>query len=367
MRLLPAPSNAKLDHSPWLRAHVWVPAHCFFSRSDAQSNCWLWLLLDNGQVRALLLPALQLGNDALLPELARLCALDENRITALPGLERACILPHAPIVPLPRWAVSWGHPVQRAIRRFAEQLNAKVLDALGNLESPQVFFGSVDNYNALIRVSAQQRERRLQALADFPAWLAPILLAPLARPAMFPDGYDEDSRYWHAPSHYPGLLDATGNGYRWARPDPRLLDAIDRGRDLIGAIASACGVDRALVRSPLGRQPWPQGYIPPIVMALLQALPAHARPRHRDEVVPHLIALDAIPARMDSRADVKRLATAFAGGWNAVWKTLTREHAALPQTLRDCHDFLRVALETAPLPIALTGMTVGRLALAWCA
>lgn len=366
MRQLTCESNLSGAAAAGVRAHVWIPAHCFFSRSDAQHHCWLWLLRGNGQVRALLLPARHLGNDALLPELVRLCKRDDSEIPTHPELGGVRALPHAPIVPLPRWAVSWGHPVQRAIRAFAAHLDTAVLEALGALEVSNVFFGAVKNYNALIRVPAEVRARRLQALANFPAWLAPVLLQTFERPEMFGSEDDLDGR-WHDPTGFVGMLGGARQGRRPARDDVRLLEAIDHGRDLIGAIAAAYRVDRALVRAPLGRMPWPRGGMPATVIALLQAIPAHARPAQAADVTRRLDSLDAMPARLQSRADVQRLARPFAQGWNAVWDALERDAPNLQREFRDCHDFLNAALRAARLPATLAGMDVNRLALAWLA
>lgn len=185
------PSSKRLAPAPpqgGVRAHVWVEARHFFSRAETRNRCWLWLLREDGQVRALILPAHCLGNEALLPELARMFDEDEGEVS-LPGatLEVATAPPDAPLVPVPRWSVSWGHPLQRAIRAFAEQLDARALDALGNLETPGPFFGTVSNYNQLIALPEPIRTHRLQALAEFPPLVAPLLLDVLDRPDMFGD------------------------------------------------------------------------------------------------------------------------------------------------------------------------------------
>ncbi len=140
-----------------VKAHVWIEARHYFSRADARDRCWLWLLREDGQVRVLVLPAHCPGKDAL-------------------------------VVPVPRWSVSWGHPLLRAVRAFAEQLDAKVLDALGSLEVPVPFFGSVSNYNRLIRLPDPIRTHRLQALAEFPPLVAPLLLDVLNRPDLIGTG-----------------------------------------------------------------------------------------------------------------------------------------------------------------------------------
>lgn len=349
-----------------LHAHVWIPAHCFFSRASAQNHCWLWLLQRDGRVQALLLPARCLNRDDLLPDL-----LDGLRsgdgATAPTGsdLEYACSLPNAPVVPLPRWAVSWGHPVQRAIRAFADRLDRNVLDTLGDLEVAGPFFGSVQNYNRLAGVPASARERRVRALGDFPAWLARWLLEPGERPDMFGDEDDADDD-WQQPSRF-------GMPPRWIGRRHRrnefgdVLDAIERGRDLIGVLAGFHGVDRAMIRSPLGREPWHMGHIPAATLSLLSAMPAHARPRRRIDVESRMESLEAMPACACSHADVLRLAKAFRPGWNRVWTMLERDFPSLPQALRDSRGFLAAALGEAVLPAELAPLDPPRLALAWLA
>lgn len=350
------------------QARIWVPAHCFFSREDAQRHCWLWLLGGDGLVRALLAPAHQLGHDKLLPDLLKRFA-DPNVVTGAAVVNHDTIaLPNAPIVPLPRWSVSWGHPVQRGIRAFANALDADVIEVLGNLEVQGACFGTVHNYNQLTCVPTLARARRLQALELFPAWLAPALLDPITRPQMFDDQEDDNDRYWrHRPAPLHGLLAARCERRMSPHALNALFDAIDQGRDLIGAIANFYRIDRALVRAPLGREPWHLGAMPEVVVSLLHALPAHARPRQRKEVEPRLAAIDALPARLRSPADVSRLAGAFKHGWNDVWKTCERAHPNLPQALRDCQDFLNAALATPRQLPEHVELDVHRLALAWVA
>ena len=352
-----------------LEARVWIPARCFFSRSDTQTRCWLWLLQRDGQVRAMVLPSRCMERDELLPGLVRACRAEHKAETPADARQNQIrVLPNAPIVPLPRWAVSWGHPVQRAIRAFAARLDAATLEALGDLEAPGPFVGSTQNYNRLASLPAPIRRRRLQALADFPAWLAPLLLEPCVHPDMFGDEYEDDRPWRHRPSPIEsGLLrDVTGCRNRRGAVD-EILDAIDRGRDLIGAIAGFHGVDRALIRSPLGRTPWRLGGMPSALLPVLAAIPAHARPAQRAEVEDRLEYLQALPARLQSRADVQRMAQAFKTGWNRLWQELERDFPPLPQTLRDSRDFLAAALGEAPLRGRLADMETHHLALAWIA
>lgn len=351
-----------------LRARVWIPAHCFFSRADTQHRCWLWLLHHDGLVRALTLPVQCLDRDDLLPGLARpFQPGSDATVLADPAPGPVRSLPNAPVVPLSRWAVSWGHPVQRAIRAFAGQLDNDTLETLGDLEVPGPFFGSVQNYNRLVAATAPLRRHRLRALADFPAWLAPMLLEPSTRPDMFGDEDDDDHPWRHRrpPDSGPPHLAATLR--RWRGDVDAVLEAIDRGRDLIGAIAGFHGVDRALVRSRLGREPWRSGGIPPVMLSMLNAIPAHARPARREDVESRLERFDALPVRLQSDADARRLAHAFKAGWNPVWQELERDVPALPQALRNSRDFLAAAIGEAVLPAGFARFDVHQLALAWLA
>src|SRR5690606_19086362 len=107
-----------------IRARVWVEARHFFLRAEAQGHAWVWLLCDDGRVLALRLDARLAGQDHLLPRL--LAATQAGRARNGHGdasLGMVRMLPGAPVVPVPRWAVSWGHPLQRAVRAFAERLD----------------------------------------------------------------------------------------------------------------------------------------------------------------------------------------------------------------------------------------------------
>lgn len=223
-----------------LCAHIWLEARHFFTRDSAQQFCWLWLLGADGRVHALRIPATRAGDDHFARSLhARFRMEPDLPIPASRAFGPALPLPAAPIVPLPRWHVSWGHPVQQALRAFAARLDPDVLATLGALEVPGPFFGSVSNYNRLALLPETVRRHRLQALAEFPALVAPLLLDVYGRPDMF--GTDEDEPQQSAEcDHGAGAT---------------VLDAMDRGRDLVGALAAHYGISRALVRSPMMREP----------------------------------------------------------------------------------------------------------------
>lgn len=333
-----------------LRAWVWIKAWHFFSRDSAQDCCWLWLLDGEGRVHTLRLNASCHGRDEFLPELcAWLAHWSEAPASEPQGLETIQFLPQAPVVPLTRWAVSWGHPVQQSIRAFADKLDGDVLAALGRLEVPGPFFGSVGNYNRLALLPQPTRRHRLQALEEFPPLVAPVLLELRQRPDMF------GAR--GAPMAYPARH---GRG-----KEASLLESIDRGRDLIGALAAHYGVGRSLVRSPLLRTPTASGSVRRGRLPLLDAMPAHARPREYAALERWLSCLDALPVRARSVRDASRLAAVFAPGWRNIWKTLAARFRPLEPALRDTRDLLRAALEEVELPPELEQLDVETLGLAW--
>lgn len=335
-----------------LRAHVWVEARHLFSRTEAQEFGWLWLLGEDGRVQAAKIAAAHAGS----PHLPHLLLVRQTATADLPPADDQppgplWLLPGAPVVPAPRWSVSWGHPLAAALRRFAARLDADVLAVLGQLEVPGPFFGSVGNYNRLACLPAQVRERRLQALALFPPLIAPLLLDVYSRPDIH--GTDEDQPIAHA------ALDPGTN-----HP---VLAAIDHGRDLIGALAAHYHVGRSLIRSRLFREPWITGHVSRQTLRLLDAIPPPARPRTRAALERHLDLLHALPLDASQDADIVRLAPAFSGGWDALWESLESVDPNLRTALRDTRDFLRAVLEQVELPPALPRLDMFRLALAWLA
>lgn len=335
---------------------MWLEAGHFFTRDSAQQFCWLWLLGAEGRVHALRVPAARLGDDHWARSLlARFSTEPDLPIPAARAFGSALPLPAAPIVPLPRWHVSWGHPVQQALRAFASRLDPDVLAALGALEVQGTFFGSVANYNRLALLPATVRSHRLQALAEFPPLVAPLLLDVYGRPDMF--GTDKDESAQAA---------ACDHGAAAA-----VIEAMDRGRDLTGALAAHYGVSRALARSPVLREAWSQGCVPCDVLRLLDALPPRARPRTRADVEDRLPLLRALPLRLRGAVDVTRLAGVFARGWNTTWQSLDgwdeAQRASLAACLRDTRDFLRAALENPERPEAAAQLDMERLCLAWLA
>lgn len=339
--------SALQSRSPGIETQVWVEARHFFSRSDAQQHCWLWLLGADHRVHALRLEASRFGEERLSVKLRTRLARSEDEPANLAG-GSVTILHDAPVVPVPRWAVSWGHPLQHAIRAFASRLDQEVLNLLGWLEAPGPFFGSVGNYNRLATLPEPVRTHRLQALWRFPT-LVPRLLLDMGG---YPDMFGRDvARLVELPSSARGVL-----------------DAIDRGRDLTGALASHYGISRALVRSPLLAQPWRAGYVSGEVLALLDALVPESRPRAPVEVENRLDCLRTLQINLGDDVAISRAARLFSVGWNKVWSALeARADGRLEPALRDSADFLRAALAEGQLSAGLQDIEVADLGTAWLA
>lgn len=352
MKMLPVAVRLDSPRVSGPRDALWCEARHFFSRTDAGSTCWLWLLLADGRVQALRLPGAVHGRIELALPLAERLARSRNEQLAAEEGGPAWLLRAAPVVPLPRWAISWGHPVQRAIRCFASKLDERVLDALGALEIPGAFYGSVANYNRLASLPEPQRTHRLQALARFPALVAPLLLEHHEGPELF----GSDAR---------GRLTCPAPGGRHAGA---ALEAMDRGRDLVGALAACWQIDRALVRSPLLASPWGEPSMVAELLPLFQALPAHARPRSWEEVKPWLPALRALPVRLHRKGHCGPLARTFHSGWAASWEAMQqRSRLSLGHAFRDSRDFLAAVLAQVEPPPGLAGLDVEALGLAWLA
>lgn len=340
-------TNAQMPVLPGLRAMVWIQAQHFFSRADAQRHCWLWLVRSDGRVQAVRLDAARHGCMAVAADIAQCLAASPEQALAT---ATTWLLPAAPVVPQARWAVSWGHPVQHAIRSFAENLDAEVMNVLGSLEVAGAYFGSVENYNRLALLPEVVRRHRLQALTRFPALVAPLLLELDERPDMF--GTDED-----LPSQRLVFRQKSAQA---------VLEAMDQGRDLIGALAAHYRIDRALVRSPLCRDAWREGQMPHDMLRLLNAMPAHARPLERTQMEAWERCLHALPVRIRTERDVTRLAAMFKQGWSQTWLTMQQAvPQALEPALRDSRDFLRAVLEQVAPPAEAMALDVETLGLAW--
>lgn len=337
-----------------LKARLWIEPCGFFSPNREQSNCWLWLLRGDGRVQAARLPDTTRGRD--------------DRLASLLARLDACLQPHtlpedfddpdlirplssAPVVPVLRWALSWGHPLQQAIRDFAGLLDQEVMNALGQLEVPGPFFGSTTNYNRLACLPDKIRRHRLQALRLFPPLVAPLLLESYERPDMFNDrDYSRTIRARFAPAD-----------------EAPVLGAMDHGRDLTGALAAYWRIDRSLVRTPLMRSPWRKNRIGEPLLHLLNAIPAHRRPRNREAIEPWLWNWEELPTHPDTKQDFVRLAGIFVPNWEQAWRRLHDDFPPLTNRLRDCRDFLRSALLQVDWVDLPRWLDTDTLALGWMA
>ena len=323
-------------------ARLWVPADMLFLRESAQHYSWLWLLRADGGLSVWRLPRSVHGDDQLLPALARPDADDDPEL----GWWR---LPYAPVVPVPRWSVSWGHPLARRVQAFATALNQSVLDTLGALESAGAYLGCAENYSRLAALREPVRTHRLQALTLFPPLVVPLLLACPERPQVL-DNDDDDLDVSHPTAA------------------AEVLEAMDRGRDLIGTLARHCGVSRSLVRLPIMRQAWPRYPIGRRWLLLLDALPPHQRPRSQEEFREWQRWLNELPLRWRNRAEAQWVARGLSASPSALWADLRTRWPRLDLALRDSADFLRAAAVQALQQHPHVGLDdTHSLALAWMA
>ncbi len=328
--------------APGVRARLWLsPAELGENDRDAR----LWLHLDDGRVLAFRLPADRLGDDRAAAQLAAAVA-DDARGMLLeirdPAFGYAIPLYAAPPAPMPN--LPWGHPRHEDARRFAEGLDQEVLRLLAGMEGHRTY-ASVRNYNRLAALAPVLRERRMQALARFPVLVALILLTA---------------------HHRLELLG--GKRHAWRNPDDAVTEAIDRGRDLVGALAIHFGISRGLVRSPLCRAMWEATAIPAArLLRLIDGIPAHRRPSHPEEIERVAGCLVWLNQRLDERVDPQFVGqTVFKAGWNEVWEACERRFPDLQRTLADTGDFLRAAAASAVRHVeARRRLPENALALAW--
>lgn len=324
-----------------LRARLWLRAD-WLGQRDGQAL--LWVHLDDRRVLAFRLPAGAFENDKLLGELIAQVA-DDPRGTVLEArLEDSFAIPlyAAPAAALP--ALPWGDPRHRAARAFAAGLDQEVLELLASLNRHRSW-DSLRNYNRLAPLAPELRERRLQALRRFPLLTAPVLLSA------------------HHHLDFSG-----GKRYAWRDHDDTVIDAIDRGRDLSGALARHYGISKGLVRAPICMTMWGSTALAHRrLLRLLDGIPAHRRPQTPADFEPAMPLFIALNLLVDDATDLRRLGqTAFREGLDAVCAPLIARYVDLGPALADCRDFLRAAADRAtqihPCP---RGLTERRLHLAW--
>ncbi|MBP6735349.1 MAG: PcfJ domain-containing protein [Chromatiaceae bacterium] len=327
---------------PGVRARLWLRGDWLGLRNE---RWYLWLHLDDGRVLAFYLPEGAGVDDRAIAELVAAVATD-HRGTLLEvrlGEEGTAIpLYAAPAVALP--ALPWGDPRHDAARRFAEGLDQEILSLLAGLNRHR-HWHSLRNYNRLAALDPLFRERRLQALSRFPLLVAPILL-----------------------SAHRDLDFAGGKRHAWRDHDGAILDTIDQGRNLAGALARHYGISKGLVRGPICATMWGETALAHRrLLQLLEGIPAHRRPHHPDDFAPAMPIFITLNLLADDHTDLGRLGrTAFRAGLAAVCSPLQAQFAPLGPAFADCSDFIRAAADRAaqigPYP---RGLTEHRLELAW--
>ena len=333
---MPAFSRAP-PGAPWL-ARFSLPGNALSGR-DKDEYSRLWLLLPDGRVLVFRLRGVCPG-DALANALAEALADDLRGDVLEPDLQLAGwvgVLYGAPASPV--FCVDQANPSFAAALAFHAGLDGAVLAELGGLVGPNTFWASARNYNRL--AAHPRRHERLQALARFPFLVAPILLTR---------------------QRWPNLSDA--KRYRWRAHDATVVEAIEQGRDLTGALAACYGISRGLVRSPFCATPWvaSTGLALADFLRFVDAIPSNRRPRSVAEVdasASHLPALWGL-------FGMHRLAGAsvFRAGYSRVWESLERRFPALNESLVDAGDYLRVLVRWL-LATHRWRIDPGRLAALW--
>lgn len=326
---------------PGVRARLWLRGDWLGLRNE---RWYLWLHLDDGRVLAFYLPEGAGADDQAVAELVTQVATDYRGTLLEVRLGEGVAIPlyAAPAVALP--ALPWGDPRHGAARRFAEGLDQEVLSLLASLNRHR-HWDSLRNYNRLAALDPDRRERRLQALTRFPLLVAPILL-----------------------SAHRELDFAGGKRQAWRDPDGAVLDAIDQGRDLAGALARHYGISKGLVRAPICATMWGGTALSHRrLLQLLEGIPAHRRPRHPDDFELAMPLFVTINLLADDHTDLGRLGrTAFREGLAVVCAPLQAQFAPLGPAFADCSDFIRAAADRAaqigPYP---RGLTEHRFQLAW--
>lgn len=353
-----------------VRARLWVAGRTLRPPDD---QARLWLHLSDGRVLAFRLPAVPLGEDGVIAPLVAEVTNDlRGNRWALehPAFGFAQVLYAAPVLPLLRREHA-GFVFDAEFQQFAAGLDGEVMRLLLSLERdptpaavtrrdgeaphplPARFYASIRNYNRLATLPPELRERRMQALARFPALVAPILLTA---------------------HHSPNCFD--GKRHAWREKDEAVEAAIDAGKDLIGALARHYGISKGLVRAPVNAAMWPapdQAYRRSR-LELLDALPDNQRPglAEFERWQLYLANYFALLGEHDRDhplpypPEVHR--GAFRLGWSRTWETAARRFGDLHPALADCRDFLRAARERAAVILRRPdGPGVGRLAAAWLA
>jgi len=218
-----------------------------------------------------------------------------------------------------------------------------VLQVLGQLDSLRTW-GSARNYTRLATLTPVQRTYRLQAITRFPVLVAPVLLSAHHRLELF-----------------------GGKRHAWREHDDAVVEAIDRGRDLTGALAAFYGISRALVRSAVCQRMWGSTALSHRdFLLLLDALAPEQRPASWEEIEPFVPNLPALWGLLGERDRLVALGRAvFRPGWTALWRACAQRFESLPAVLFDTGDFLRAATAQAENTLGAGAWSTTRLALAW--
>lgn len=299
----------------------------------------LWLALADGRFLVFRLHGVREPDDALLGPIAAAVNDDwRGMVTGfdLPNRGTVAVLYAAPVMP-----PAPQHGAQESAADAADRAAvaacaaADVLALLATLECDDPDPGryrSVRNHNRLVGLPGEQGRRRVQALARFPALVAPLLLTRHQAFNLF-------------------------NGRRHARREvaPGVEAAIDAGRDLTGALAGHYGISRSLVRSPFSAGWWPMARTHRhALLHVLDALPAHRRPRDPGIVTRHGAALYAVLRLFGIRAEHPEpklspaaVAGAFRAGFAETLDAIAALHPTPALAIDDTRDFIDAAAHRA--------------------
>jgi hypothetical protein len=340
-----------------IRAAFWLDPGVDRARIRHDDDLRLWLALGDGRMLAFRLHGVRARDDRLLAPLVAAIADDlrgECFRLEIPGCT-VQVLYAAPVLPFPD-AVSTPPELRPEWLALAGTIDGVVLDFLESIATPGYaggFLASVRNYNRLAMLDSGRRERRLQALTRFPALVVPVLL----------------TRH-----HSPNLYD--GKRHAWRHPDPQVEEAIDRGRDLTGALAEHYGISRALVRAPLNASWWPMDQdTRRDTLAVIDCLPPQRRPRSAEVFERHATAwsayllLTGVGEKPPSRPlDRAVHVGAFRDGVSETFERLARLERVPGHAIADARDFLAAAACLADAWIRGTPIVmIEELAEAWLA
>lgn len=305
---------------PAVRARLWLHPRELGAHGDA---ALLWLHLADRRVLAFRLPAHCMDDDALIAPIAQAVESDARGTLldiSLPGKISATPLYAALAAPLPNCA--WGHRRHAGARAFAAGLDQGILECLARLDTHR-FWSSARNYTRL--AVGETGVRRRQAVERFPVLAAPILLT----------------------AHHGPDFDG-GKRHAWRNHSDPVVEAVECGRDLTGALAMFYGISRGLVRAPICARMWGHtGIAHTRLLVLLDSIPAHLRPSSPDQLehaAPHVAALERLVGEKTLGAVSGKL---FRSGWHGLWAKLKTRHVALANALDDARDFLRAAAARA--------------------